>query len=261
MSEISKRKKSLMRCEVCNEQGASNNKLSGMSLCPKHALQFKRNGKILKNTRFDTNDYTVSECGNFATISLRNVRSEKVGETIVDIDDLHKVIKYRIHMKSSHKNKENALCYAVAKVDGKNVRIHHLIKNSKLVDHINNNGLDNRKLNLRDTTNSKNSMNQRTQHNSKSGVTGVNWGKSNQTWHANIKKNGKITRLSCSQSTFDNAVKTRIKGEARLFKEHSNNYNHRTNTIQLLYQSKDDNINTFIEVDMNGDVLNFHKIA
>lgn len=252
-------KKESLKCECCDSLG-HRNKLSGMVLCPKHALQYKRHGKVLENTRFETNDYIISECGKYAIINLRDRKSNKVGETIIDIDDLELALQNRLHMKASHKNKENPLHYAIHKSENKNIRLHNLIMGAKNVDHINNDGLDNRKENLRIVTNSQNGMNQRLQARSLSGVTGVTWGKSNKTWHANIKKDGKMIRLSCKQSTFDNAVQIRLQGEAKYFKEYSPNYNHDTKTIQLTYLSHDDNKQTYIEVDMDCNIIKFKKL-
>lgn len=249
----------ILPCKYCDSRG-HNNKLSGEILCPKHAAQFRRHGKILENTRFEQNDYTISDCGKYAIINLRNRRSEKVAETLVDIEDLDKVIGYRIHRKVSHRNVENPLYYAIATVDGKNIRVHHLVLGERNIDHINNDGLDNRRKNLRVACSSKNSMNQRTQARSVSGVTGVIWKDSNSTWSANIKKDGKTRRLVNSQSTFDNAVTERVVAESILFKDFSANYSHYRNTIQLLYHSHDDNKETFIEVDMKGNIMHFHKI-
>lgn len=257
--KIPKKEKENLKCEYCDSLGYRNG-LSNKILCAKHAFQFKRHGKVFENTRFEQNDYIVSDSGQYAIINLRDKNSNKIGETIVDVEDLEKIIKYRIHMKTSHKNKENPLYYAIAKANGKNVRVHNIVMGNQNVDHINNNGLDNRKENLRNVDYSKNGMNQRVQARSKSGVTGVVWNKANQTWHSNIKKNNKQIRLSCCQNTFDNAVKIRLKGEAEYFKEYSHNYNFDTNTIQLWYISKDDNKKTFIEVDMNGNILDFKKL-
>jgi AP2-like factor (euAP2 lineage) len=88
-------------------------------------------------------------------IPLRNKQKQIVGYTIIDEDDYEKVNKYKWYL---FKNK-----YASGKVNGKTIQLHQYIfgqvKQGNVIDHINNNGLDNRKNNLREATNSQNSQN------------------------------------------------------------------------------------------------------
>ena len=58
-------------------------------------------------------------------------------------------------------------------------------------DHINGDGLDNRKQNLRICTHAENMCNRRLGKNNKSGFKGVNWRKDDKTWHAQIRHNKK----------------------------------------------------------------------
>lgn len=69
------------------------------------------------------------------------------------------------------------------------VQMHRLIMgmsfgDGRLCDHINRNGLDNRKNNLRETTKAVNGQNCRLHKNNSSGYTGVRWQKSTKTWVA-----------------------------------------------------------------------------
>lgn len=65
-----------------------------------------------------------------------------------------------------------------------------------IVDHINNNGLDNRKINLRFVSKKENGQNRtKAQSNSKSGVLGVNWNKHHGKWEAGIRIDGKRINL------------------------------------------------------------------
>ena len=60
--------------------------------------------------------------------------------------------------------------------------------------------------------------------------------------------------------SFDEAVKIRLIEESKLFKEHSNNFNHESQTLQLTYYSHDDSKQTFIESDLQGNIIKFEKL-
>lgn len=73
--------------------------------------------------------------------------------------------------------------------------MHNLILGSKGIDHVNGNGLDNRRSNLRVCTHSQNMMNISRHKDNKSGYKGVSWCKLNKRWKAQITINGKNTYL------------------------------------------------------------------
>jgi hypothetical protein len=77
-------------------------------------------------------------------------------------------------------------------------------------------------------------------------------------WDASITYNYKSIWLGRDVS-FDKMVIARIKGEAEYFGEYSNNFCILTNTIQLNYISHDDNKQTFIECDLQGEIIKFEK--
>lgn len=92
-------------------------------------------------------------------------------------------------------------CYAVATINCRNVRLHRVIlgivdHKDLHVDHINGNGLDNRRKNLRICNQSQNNMNQRVQKRKKSSrFKGVTWDKNRSKWMAKIKMNGRHFNL------------------------------------------------------------------
>ena len=92
------------------------------------------------------------------------------------------------------------------KIEGKKATLymHRLIMDAQKgqqIDHRNNNGLDNRRTNLRFCTNSQNQQNRRkTQKTSK--FKGVCWYSRDKKWQAGIKLNGKLYHLG----TFNNEV-------------------------------------------------------
>jgi hypothetical protein len=80
----------------------------------------------------------------------------------------------------------------------KTLLLHRLIINAKrgeIIDHINNNSLDNRKCNLRICTQAQNTMNRKKGKNNHSGYKGVGWVKARRKWQARIKIKGKTIFL------------------------------------------------------------------
>jgi hypothetical protein len=111
------------------------------------------------------------------------------GYALVDIDDYKILNKY----SWSHFNVSKST-YARATVNGKQINMHRVIMSAPkgmLVDHINGNGLDNRKINLRLCTHSENARNSRISSNNSSGFIGVDYKKSHKLWRARITLNRK----------------------------------------------------------------------
>lgn len=80
--------------------------------------------------------------------------------------------------------------YARTTIDGKVVELHRLIMGrpeGKVVDHISQDTLDNRRSNLRVCSNADNLRNGRTRPNNTSGYKGVWWAEREQRWIAEIK--------------------------------------------------------------------------
>ena len=86
-----------------------------------------------------------------------------------------------------------------AKKNKRIIYMHRLIMtapSNMQVDHINHNGLDNRRLNLRLVTNTQNAWNQRSAGGG-SKYKGIYWNLRDRLWYANIMKNGKRVFLGC----------------------------------------------------------------
>jgi hypothetical protein len=93
-------------------------------------------------------------------------------------------------------------CYAVrtVQVHGRSVRIfmHRQIMNTPaglVCDHINHDGLDNRRKNCRNCTTAQNNANRRKTPHASSHYLGVSYDKRRRKWTAHIKKNGKQHNL------------------------------------------------------------------
>lgn len=80
----------------------------------------------------------------------------------------------------------------------KTIRMHRVISGAGHgleVDHINGNGLDNRRSNLRVATHQQNLQNQRISKTNNTGFKGVSWHKTARKWRARITVSGKETHL------------------------------------------------------------------
>lgn len=119
---------------------------------------------------------------------------------IIDDEDYNKIKKYKWYV---YKNNN---CFYTISETKPGIRMHRLIMSAKkgqIVDHINRNGLDNRKCNLRLCSIAENSRNKKKPKTNTSGYKGVSFKKSHNKWQATIKVNKKIKHLGY----FDNPKK------------------------------------------------------
>lgn len=102
---------------------------------------------------------------------------------------------------------------------GRVVKFHRFAMDANdVIDHINGNGLDNRRSNLRECTQRQNSMNCAISKNNNSGVAGVSLVKSSGTWRARIMVDRKEISLG-RYLDFKDAVKARRSAEEKYFGE------------------------------------------
>lgn len=138
---------------------------------------------------------------------------------LVDDDDYEKINEY-VWSASSLGHRRTRYALTNIKIEGRYTtgRMHRLIlevSDSKLiVDHINGNGLDNRKENLRIVNASENATNVSINKRNKSGYKGVTLRKDRGTWSTEVRKNYKNVYRSASKCIHlaglkynDNAVK------------------------------------------------------
>ena len=148
--------------------------------------------------------------GDYCKIPLTQGRYAKV-----DPEDYIWLSQFRWHCKSNSK-----AIYAVRTVtlDGKSKRIfmHRLIAETPLhlvCDHINHDGLDNRRANLRNCTIRQNNVNSRAAAASTSKYKGVSWNRRRSKWVAYIKKDGRqrylgsFTDQTQAAKAYDDAAK------------------------------------------------------
>ena len=159
-------------CDVCGKQDKNvkfNSNFNG-NLCIKHYHQFHNFGKILDNNSRTCNDLNeIIINGDIAKISIYNKYSEKIYEAIIDSEDVEKVknFKWRSAIKRGKvyivSNKREYLARLILQCTNKKIQI----------DHINGNTLDNRKCNLRETSESDNKTNLKPKNTNKLGIRGV----------------------------------------------------------------------------------------
>ena len=194
---------------LCKVPGCSNDS-KWKGLCVKHYTQMRRHGRILDKTRFDKNDVVVHQ--DYAEIILVDSTGTECGRTLVDLDDLDNVTKYKWCISQG---------YAFNTKLGLMHRVILDCPRDKVVDHINHNKLDNRKKNIRVCTVQQNLRNLTLRKDNTSGCTGVTWDKRVQKWFANIRVDKKIISLGY-YTDLEEAIQKKKNAEIEYFGEYRN---------------------------------------
>lgn len=148
-------------------------------------------------------------------IKLSRGMSATVDETDLPLLEGKKWFCLKTHKKEIY--------YARAIINGKPVSMHRYImgaKNGEFIDHINGDGLDNRRSNLRFCTISENNRNKKKMKNNTSGFTGITF-EANK-WRVKVAKDckdyniGYFTEISDAILARNNAVKALHKEFAKL---------------------------------------------
>ena len=128
---------------------------------------------------------------------MRKIKLTQGKFALIDDEDYDWLNQWKWHA-TKEKHGVSYACRIVQK--NKVIRMvimHRLVAKTPVglqTDHINHNGLDNRKKNLRSVTASENQLNRKgPQSNNTSGFIGVSWDQKSQKWRAEIKRNKKTT--------------------------------------------------------------------
>lgn len=204
-------------CECSVEN--CHNKVMAKGLCSKHYSQLRRYGKIFKySSRDKTNHIEILE--DHAEIFLIDKNNEICAKALIDLDDVDKVKNIKWHRSDLQRS-----TYYCISNNSEWRRIHRLIMGVTdkdiVVDHINHNGLDNRKSNLRICTSGQNTCNCLTSKNNKSGHKGVYWSKERKKWCAQISINNKTKGLG-RYDTIEEAIEAREKAAKEYYREFAN---------------------------------------
>lgn len=149
-------------CCICGNDNKTVNTDIGI-LCGKHYSQYIRYGKVKLRTKYDPNE--IEEFSNHAIIYLYNKDGDIIAETLIDKEDIPKVInnKWCRDKNGYVKNSKQGYLHRIL-----------LGETNLFIDHINGNKLDNRKRNLRICNNADNLKNRvKLPKNNTSGILGV----------------------------------------------------------------------------------------
>lgn len=202
-----------MTQRICIVEGC-NGKHKGLGYCIRHYCEFKNHGSIRSNaarTVFTPNE--VVRYDDYAEIVLYNQLCFEVARVKIDLDDIDLLSKYKWRMVSKR--------YAMTDVNKKKVFMHHKlidVPEGMVVDHINGNGLDNRRSNLRCCTQADNTKNQKLRSTNKTGYTGVQWVESRGRWYVYIMVSYKNIFLG-SYDNINDAIEARKIAEEKYFGE------------------------------------------
>ena len=138
---------------------------------------------------------------------------------LIDIDDLEKIKEYTWRTENGH------VVSHINDKDAPSTRLwlhRHIlnVSSNEKVDHINHNGFDNRKGNLRIVVGNGNQQNKSLQRNNKSSVHGVHFMKRINKWSVRIGVEGKRKYLGVYKD-FDEAVAVRKSAEDKYYGDYS----------------------------------------
>jgi hypothetical protein len=124
---------------------------------------------------------------------------------LVDDEDYNKLSKYKWHYERGYARRSQYIGGGRKNTKIKHIRMHQdILGKAEHIDHINHNGLDNRKENLRKCTRSQNFANRKKYANNKSGYKGVS--KHGDKWQADIQINGKGKYLGIFKTKEEAAI-------------------------------------------------------
>ena len=212
----------MKKCDICGRETNRTYRMHGYTLCSKHMHQLYNHGKFLdsnQRTNCDLNDYYI--LGEEVHFNIYNQKNEKVGEFIVDKDDIEK-IKYK-KWRYSHGHVVTGLPAKGTQKDLSHVVLGFNPKDNPgiVVDHINGDASDNRKCNLRICTQGNNVLNKSFTSNNTSGFIGVSYRKDRDRFDPEIRKDETRCHLGYTK-TLEEAVYKRYVAEQLVFGEYAN---------------------------------------
>lgn len=176
-----------------------------------------KEAKRFKNYIINKKDYSI--------LKIYSKQTNEIYDVKIDLDSVSEIEKHKWYIKYPENSKT---LYVSADKIGFLHRFLMKETNKKIqIDHINRNGLDNRKINLRKVNQSINSKNTTVKSNNKVGINGVSYikpsGNKSACWAAVwTDNNGQFHKKTFSLSKYENAFELAV--NFRKQKEKENNY-------------------------------------
>lgn len=124
---------------------------------------------------------------------MKEIKLTQNKVALVDDEDFERLSQYKWHAIKIHRS-----WYARRAANGKRIYMHRELINTEqgyFIDHINRNGLDNRRQNIRACSISENNRNTSSHKGSSSKYLGVYWDSNKNKWKASISYKNKVIHL------------------------------------------------------------------
>lgn len=200
---------------MCKVIGCKEETIFAKGYCARHYNQMRKYGRI--SDRINKGEHSIRIEGEIAYVDIYDKTDMKIAECIIDTEDIE-IIKMSTwslsngrHTQYCKSNELGPLHRLIMQVSDSNI----------IIDHINHNGLDNRKCNLRICTNQENICNCEIPKNNKSGCKGVYWAKDKQKWTVQITINNK-TKYIGRYNTLEEAINARREASKQYYGKFAN---------------------------------------
>lgn len=160
----------------------------------------------------------IEKYDNYAVMKIYHVPTDTIYDVYIDLEDVEKIENYKWYINVPQNSRT---LYVANDSLGKLHRYLMKVNDPNiLIDHVDRNGLNNRKCNLRLVDNSINKKNMDVRKDNKYGYNGIS--KDGNSYRVSWQENGVQRSKKFSESTYENALEEAI--EFRKEKERENGY-------------------------------------